>query len=129
MTNRFWVVDTNTLISALFNMNSPPGKALIKAREKGTLLLCEEISEEYFTVFTRPKFDKYLSLQTRIVFLENILTHALQIKLTEAVTICRDPKDNMFLSLALSASADCVITGDEDLLVLNPFENIPIVSS
>jgi len=128
MINQFWIIDTNTLVSALFSMNSSPGKALIKARETGTLLVSPETSDEYFAVFTRPKFDKYLSLHTRIAFLENILTHSLSIKLTETVTICRDPKDNMFLSLALSASADGVITGDKDLLILNPFNNIPIVS-
>ena len=44
------------------------------------------------------------------------------------VTICRDPDDDMYLELALSGKADCIITGDPDLLVLNPFENIPIIT-
>ena len=41
---------------------------------------------------------------------------------------CRDPKDNKFLELAVAGNADCVITGDKDLLVLNPFRGIKIIS-
>src|SRR5471032_64633 len=126
MNNGFWVFDTNTLVSALLNINSSPGKALLLASKTGTLLISDEISEEYFSVFTRPKFSKYLSLQTRITFLENIVTNSLSINITDMVTICRDPKDNMFLSLAWSATADGIISGDQDLLVLHPFNGIPI---
>ncbi len=39
-----------------------------------------------------------------------------------------DPKDNKFLELALAGNATCIITGDKDLLVLNPFRNIQIIS-
>jgi predicted nucleic acid-binding protein len=45
------------------------------------------------------------------------------------VTACRDPKDNKFLELAITAGASCIIKGDQDLLILHPFENIPIVSA
>jgi putative PIN family toxin of toxin-antitoxin system len=127
MNNLFWVFDTNILLSALLNNRSSPANALL-ARETGTLLVSPELSEEYFSVFTRPKFDKYLSLATRISFLENILSNALSIHISEHVTACRDPKDNMFLSVALSAAADGIISGDQDLLVLNPFNNIPVLT-
>ena len=40
----------------------------------------------------------------------------------------RDPKDDKFLELAKSAYADCIITKDDDLLVLHPFEDIPILN-
>jgi predicted nucleic acid-binding protein len=43
-----------------------------------------------------------------------------------SIDACRDPKDNKFLELAVEAGAACIITGDKDLLVLNPFRNIPI---
>ena len=41
---------------------------------------------------------------------------------------CRDPKDDKFLEAALAGSADCIVSGDMDLLVLTPFAGIPIVS-
>jgi uncharacterized protein len=44
------------------------------------------------------------------------------------IKLCRDAKDDKYLELALSGKADCIISNDEDLLVLNPFENIPIIT-
>ena len=46
----------------------------------------------------------------------------------ETIVDCRDLKDNKFLELAVEAKAQCVITGDKDLLVLNPFRGIPILT-
>ena len=47
---------------------------------------------------------------------------------THQVTVCRDPHDDMFLEVALSGGADFVISKDDDLLVLSPFEGIPIIT-
>jgi uncharacterized protein len=44
------------------------------------------------------------------------------------ISACRDPKDNKFLDLAVSGRATHIITGDLDLLVLNPFRGIYILS-
>jgi len=122
----FFVFDTNILLSAIFNGNSTPGLALKKARTIGALLISDEIVSEYLVVFAREKFNKWLSLKTRIEFIENIITNALPIQIFEKVVACRDPKDDKYLSLAKTAQADCIVSGDHDLLVLNPFENIPI---
>lgn len=125
----FFVFDTNILLSAVFNENSTPGKALKKARTVGTLLVSDEIISEYLIVFSREKFGKWLSLKTRIDFIENIISNALPIQVLEKVVACRDPKDDKYLSLAKTAQADCIVSGDQDLLVLNPFENIPIFNA
>jgi len=45
------------------------------------------------------------------------------------IQACRDPKDNIFLKLALTGRADCIVSGDKDLLVLHPFRKIPIISA
>jgi putative PIN family toxin of toxin-antitoxin system len=41
---------------------------------------------------------------------------------------CRDPDDCMILGTALAAAADCLVTGDRDLLVLKAIEGIDILS-
>ena len=46
-----------------------------------------------------------------------------------SITACRDPKDNKDLELAVAGPAEVLVTGDEDLLVLHPFEGIPVVTS
>jgi len=127
MNSRFWIFDTNTLLSALLFDNSLPALALKKARKSGILLISAETSSEYFSVFCRSKFDKYVSLELRIAFIENIISNALTVEIKELITACRDPKDNMFLSIAVSAAADAIITGDKGLLVLHPFKNIPVI--
>jgi predicted nucleic acid-binding protein len=53
---------------------------------------------------------------------------AQQVSAVEVVRECRDPKDDKFLELALSAQASCLVTGDQDLLVLHPFRGIPILT-
>ncbi len=128
MKAKFWIFDTNALMSALLNNESQPAKALKLARETGTLLVSTDTSDEYFDVFCRPKFEKYLSLETRITFIENIISNALVVEIKEVIFSCRDPKDNMFLSLAVSSLADAIITRDNDLLIMHPFRNIPILS-
>lgn len=46
-----------------------------------------------------------------------------------SITDCRDPKDNKYLELAISANASCIISADKDLLVLHPFRGIPILNA
>lgn len=128
MKSEFWVFDTNTLLSALMNEDSVPGTALKKGRQTGTLLISAEIASEYFAVFSRPKFEKYVSLEIRLAFIENIIANSISVEPKGKFNVCRDPKDNMFLSLAVTAEASCIISGDQDLLVLNPFHKIPIIS-
>jgi predicted nucleic acid-binding protein len=50
------------------------------------------------------------------------------IDLNVQIKICRDPKDDKFLKVAVSGQATEVITGDADLLVLDPFQGIRILS-
>lgn len=43
------------------------------------------------------------------------------------VDVCRDPDDNVILSLALDGKADYIVSGDKDLLDISSFRNIPII--
>ncbi|MDY6988589.1 MAG: putative toxin-antitoxin system toxin component, PIN family [Thermodesulfobacteriota bacterium] len=42
--------------------------------------------------------------------------------------LCRDPDDTKILGLAIASNADCIVTGDKDLLVLKTFQGIPILN-
>ena len=68
----------------------------------------------------RPKFDKYLTRQSRQQFLADYRKTVLFVALTHAITDCRDPKDNKFLEVAVSANTAYMISGDDDLLILHP---------
>jgi putative PIN family toxin of toxin-antitoxin system len=127
--NKFFVFDTNTLLSALFDETSKPAMALKRARLHDVLLVSEHVKAEYRRVFFKTKFDKYISVSTRIEFIENIIAHSFPVIITEEISECRDSQDDKWLSLAASAKADCIVTGDQDLLVLHPFRNIPILNA
>jgi uncharacterized protein len=50
------------------------------------------------------------------------------VTITERIVVCRDPTDDKFLELAVNGRADVFVTGDLDLLVLNPFRGLPIIT-
>ncbi len=50
------------------------------------------------------------------------------VTITERIAACRDPTDDKFLELAVNGYADLIVSGDGDLLALNPFRDIPIVT-
>ena len=128
MKNKNFVFDTNSLISALLIPSSVNRLALKKADDAGNLIFSEETLIELKEVLIRSKFDKYASLDERLEFIERLETRGKIINTSSDFTDCRDIKDNKFLNLAFDSNALCIVTGDQDLLVLNPFQNIPIIS-
>jgi putative PIN family toxin of toxin-antitoxin system len=48
-------------------------------------------------------------------------------KVSEYPNICRDAKDNFLLGLIKASQANLLVTGDQDLLDLNPFEGTEII--
>lgn len=126
---KFFVIDTNTLISAFLTSNSKPKLAYDKAKELGFLVVSDATFDEFSEVFIRDKFDKFISLEIRLKIINEFKNLVVFLKTNETITACRDPKDNKFLELAVEANAACIITGDNDLLELHPFRNIPIVNA
>lgn len=122
------VLDSNVFISRLLNKDSIPGRAFIKATSSGIILISEEILEELTDVLGRKKFDPYITIEERKDFLRQ-LSHVVEfVPQLISIKACRDPRDDKFLSLAVNGKADFIITGDNDLLVLDPFRNIRIIS-
>ncbi len=121
-----FVLDTNVIVSAVLLKNSVSYKAFFKAHQKGVLLLSWPIADELTEVLKRTKFDNYVSSNKRMSFLATLIGTATFIEITATITDCRDPKDNMFLELAISGQANAIISGDKDLLELHPFRSIPI---
>ncbi len=123
-----FIFDTNVIVSALLLRQSISRKAFDKAIEQGTLLVSQATIDKLNQVFSRKHFDKYVTEDERIEFISALLRKAILVETTEPVNVCRDPNDNKFLELALSGKAACIISGDEDLLVLHPFQRIPILT-
>ncbi len=129
MTNELRVVvDTNTTISAMLIPGSTPSRAMTFVDEHGLMLVSPALVQELKEVARRPKFDKYVSKLKRLKFVAGVVQRSELVEPTETIHECRDPKDDKFLELAVSGSATHIITGDADLLVMNPFRGIVIVT-
>jgi putative PIN family toxin of toxin-antitoxin system len=122
------VFDTNVVISAMLLPLSVSRRALDRAMREGHALISAATTTELDEVIRRPRFDKYLSEDERVEFLTTLVREAELVNVVERVTDCRDPRDNKFLELAISGHATHIVTGDSDLLVLNPFRGIVLVS-
>jgi putative PIN family toxin of toxin-antitoxin system len=103
-------------------------QAMDKARRQGSILVSLPVLAELDEVLSRPKFDRYVSLEDREVFLGKFVRETEAIEITESIQVCRDSRDDMFLELAISGGADFVITGDRDLLALDPFRGVRILT-
>lgn len=128
MDKRRFLLDTDVTVSAAIMPGSVPRRALDKALEHGKLLLSGPILLEISEVLGRARFDRYASREHRDRFLATLVEQALFPTIGESFQVCRDPKDDKFLELAVAGKATCLITGDSDLLVLDPFHGIPIVT-
>lgn len=125
------VIDTNVLLAGLF-WHGPPHAVLEHVRSgKLTMISSPVLLDELAEVIARPKLDAILARikTTR----EDALFEIQQLaKVLDPPPlpqpVCRDPDDDHVLALALAAKVDMIITGDEDLLVLQSFEGIHVAA-
>jgi len=83
--------------------------------------------QELFITIARPKLAPLIPERSK-EWLISIFDAAQLIQIGERITICRNPKDDKFLELAVAGAAALLVTGDADLLSLSPFREIPIVT-
>jgi len=116
------------LVSALLFDTSKPAQAFFTALRDGEVLLSADVISEISEVLGREKFRRYVTEEERSRFLRNLLQEAKLIEIEEKIQACRDPKDDKFLELVVNGSADCIVSGDDDLLTLNPFRDVEIIT-
>ncbi|WP_271254531.1 putative toxin-antitoxin system toxin component, PIN family [Pseudanabaena sp. Chao 1811] len=129
MTKLRLVIDTNILISGLMSVNSLPQKLFDYATSQAILLMSDEVQSEIENVISRPKLQKYITLEQRNKFLTELSQQVERVTINQKIRACRDPKDNKFLELSVCGESDYIITGDADLLDLHPFQNISIIKA
>lgn len=123
------VFDTNAAVSAVLLPRSISRRAFDVAGNLGRILLSDDTVAELDEVLRRPKFDKYITKVRRLEFLLSLIERAEIVLVDQRIAACRDPRDDKFLELALAGRASHLISGDDDLRVLNPFRGIAIISA
>jgi putative PIN family toxin of toxin-antitoxin system len=121
------VVDTNVFVSAALKENSLPFLVVRWIEQNHGLLKSDATEQQLLTVLARPRIAA-MTLAGLRDGIARMLAAAEFVPIIERVAACRDPTDDKFLELAINGRADLVVSGDHDLLALDPFRNIPIVT-
>lgn len=119
------VVDTNVWVSmALGSQVVSVQMAQIIQDTDVSIFISAELLEELTDTLTKPKLQRYLStVRTKQLF--ELIWEKVQLTVVHSSeTFCRDVNDDFIINLAIDANAQYIITGDSDLLILNPI--IPI---
>ena len=121
------IIDTNLWIRFLISRDYSVIDRLL-FEEEIQLIFSDELLGEFIEVAQRPKFRRFFPLEelSELVGMIEEVAEFVDVT-TDDITLCRDGKDNFLLCLARDASADYLITEDNDLLVLNPFEKTQII--
>ncbi len=121
------IIDTNLWISFLITRDLKTLDIHVK-NGKIKILFSLELIEEFLSVANRPKFKRYFSKEDieQLIDLFDLYGEIVQVK--SKIELCRDPKDDFLLSLAIDSKADYLITGDNDLLDLKTIEKTKIVT-
>jgi putative PIN family toxin of toxin-antitoxin system len=125
------VIDTQLFLRAAINLNSLPAKIIVHQRQRYQLIVSQAIVDEVHDVLYRPKIRaKFPHLTDEIAeSVLQILSDAEFVEPEEVGSISRDPKDDIFLACALAARANYIVSEDNDLLVLNPYQGIQIINA
>ena len=121
------VIDTGVFVAGVFWRHEP--RLCLKAWLCGimTPVMTEEILAEYEAVLERVKQEQHFTTDTSL-WLNTLRTSALWVTpIPFQDKVCRDPKDNKFLALAAESEAEVLVSSDEDLLVLDPWQDVRVV--
>lgn len=113
-------IDTNLWVSHVFNQFKSHLNVILE-NEDVEIITSAALTSEIFEVLNRTKFQNKINSFVIANFQELYNQATLSVELKTSVFDCHDPKDNHLLSLAIDGDLDYLLTGDADLLVLDPY--------
>ncbi len=124
------VFDSVIFVRALINPQSVWGHLAFKA-DGYVLILSPEIIVEILDVAHRSELrERFPQLDDiRLERVISVIESAEIVEPTEAITVCRDPKDDKFFECAVTAGADYIVSEDRDILDVGEFEGIKTVTA
>ena len=121
------VFDASTLVGAAIRRGSVPDQAVRHGFATDHVAVSEAVMAELLDVLYRPRLARFVDPVLRDDVLSLLDIDGRFFVTGERVTDCRDPKDNMYLELALASGAGTIVSSDGDLLVLHPWRDVRIL--
>jgi putative PIN family toxin of toxin-antitoxin system len=123
------VLDANILVSALLFHGEL--SRIVNLWKGGSILpvFTKETFAEFREVLHYPKFSLKED-ELRTILEDEVLPFFEAVETENQIKrICRDSQDDKFIACAVAAQADYIVSGDKDLLVLNKYGQIKIISA
>ena len=123
------VVDTNVLLSAALSPNGAPAQLVDRLLAEAQIVFSEQTFAELKSRLWKPKFDRYITMERRHSLLHDFNAVALWVDVSAqiaSVRYSRDATDDAFIHAAHAAGAWRLVTGDDDLLCLDPIANVDL---
>lgn len=127
------LLDTNIWISGLLWGGNPRQIIQLALSEQIVIYSSKILIDELQATLAYPKLLR--RLEKLAITAEELLVEVAGItQLSQPVTISeldqlRDPKDKIVLETALGVPVEVIVSGDEDLLILGEFRQIPILTT
>jgi uncharacterized protein len=125
------VIDTNILIRALIKPQGTVKRVLTTLRDGSyTIVYAPALLDELIEKLSLPRIRLKYHVKTEQIeaLLTVIALRGVSIIPKHRVRVCRDPDDDLLIEAALEGNAKYVVTGDDDLLVLQEYETVTIVT-
>ena len=119
-------IDTNIIASALFFGGKPYQLLRYVMESRVDVVASKEIVDEYEEIVLRLQ-RKYPAINSRIP-LQDIISKFEIIRVNSEIHISRDPADDKFISCALDGKCLYIVSGDSDLLDIESYEGIEILT-
>lgn len=118
------VADANIFVSAALGRSpASPSVRIVDAALDGRieLVMSPALLEEIADVLSRPRIRRRLSAEDAHLFLADVAAQAVMLAdPADPPSVCRDPEDDYLVALADAAGADVLVSGDDDLLAVEP---------
>ncbi len=121
------VLDTNIIVSALLFKGELSKIVDLWKSGKIIPLISRETFEEFGNVLEYPKFS-LKEEEIKTIIEEEMLPFFKVVEITNEVeNVCKDHDDDKFLSCAISASTDFIVSGDKELCGLDNYKTVRII--
>jgi hypothetical protein len=122
------VLEASVVVSATLSAGRTAESAILLARVHDALCWSAAVLDEIGEVLQRPKIAERVVEGRRVEMMSLLTVNARRFRPRRTVRDCRDPKDDKYLELALEAGAWAIVSGDQDLLVLDPWRGVRILT-